>query len=90
MRDDGLPTMQYKPLCNTPNWSPPKGILIWKETKPTKECSVMATLSQSDSMKNEEEIIEEIYGYVKYLEGSYEEDNAEVVCRQYKRLIPYK
>jgi hypothetical protein len=30
MRDDGVPAMQYKLLCTTQDWSPPKGLLVWR------------------------------------------------------------
>lgn len=36
MRDNDLLTMRYKPICTTPNWSPPEGILIWKTNENNK------------------------------------------------------
>ena len=33
IRDDGLPAMQFKLLCTTPNWGPDESILIWRQDK---------------------------------------------------------
>jgi hypothetical protein len=30
MRDDGVPTIQYKLFCMTQDWIPPEGLFIWR------------------------------------------------------------
>ena len=71
MRDDGVPAMQYKLLCTTQDWSPPEGLLVWRvdgegrtmlldgEPKPCKPIP----------MKNLEDIVKGISGFIQYWES---------------------
>ena len=91
MRDDGLPALQYKLLCTTPNWTPPEGILIWRTNENNKAMLPDGEPKpcKPNPMKNEEEIIKGISGFINYWKGLCAEDNTEVVRGQYGRLIPY-
>jgi hypothetical protein len=71
MRDDGVPAMQYKLLCTTQDWSPPEGLLVWcvdadgKTMLPDGEprpCKPIA-------MKNLEDILKGISGFIQYWES---------------------
>jgi hypothetical protein len=71
MRNDGVPTIQYKLLCTTQDWSPLEGLLVWRvdadgktmlpDGKP-KSCKLTA-------MKNLEDILKGISSFIQYWES---------------------
>ena len=68
VRDDGLPAMQFKVLCTSPNWGPEEGILIWRRNKNDK-CVLPDGEPKPcipSPMRNGPEIIKGISGFIQY------------------------
>jgi hypothetical protein len=70
-RDDGVPAMQYKLLCTLQDWSPPEGLLVWcvgadgKTMLPDEEPKPCKPIA----MKNLEDILKGISGFIQYWES---------------------
>ena len=70
MHDNGIPTMQYKLLCMTQDWSPPEGLLVWcvDEESKTMLPDGEPKASKRIPMKNVEDIIKNISCFIQYWE----------------------
>src|ERR1700737_4804700 len=91
IRDDGLPAMQFKLLCTSPNWGPDDGILIWRQDNDGK-CLLPdgdPKPCKPDLMRNGPEIIKDISGFIEYWKELCEEDIARRVRDTYEPLISY-
>ena len=91
MNDDGVPAMQFKLLCTTPNWAPEEGILVWRQDNDGK-CLLPdgePSPCKPDPMRNGPEIIKGISGFIEYWKELCEEDITRRVRDTYKPLIAY-
>src|SRR5665213_3542773 len=91
MRDDGVPAMQFKVLCTSPNWGPEDGILVWRQDDHGK-CMLPdgePKPCKPDPMRNGPDIIKGISGYIEYWKELCEEDITRVVRDTHKPLIEY-
>ena len=76
MRDDGVPAMQFKLLCTSPNWGPEDGILVWRQDKVGK-CLLPTGKPMPcklDPMVNVPKIIKGISGFIEYWKELCEEN----------------
>jgi hypothetical protein len=91
MRDDGLPAMQFKVLCTSPNWGPEKGILVWRQNEDDK-CMLPDGEPKPctpSPMRNGPEIIKGISGFIQYWKELCEEDITRRVRDTHELLIAY-
>ncbi len=91
IRDDGLPAMQFKVLCTTPNWAPEKGILVWQQDENGK-CMLPngePKPCKPDPMRNGPEILKGISGFIQYWKEMCEEDITRRVRDTHEPLIAY-
>ena len=92
--DNGWPMMQYKMLCSDNEWLPSTngGIKLWKEDAntglpllPTGEMKPLAPIP----MKNRDEIVKGIAGFIKMWETSCAEDISGEFRRRHDAVIRY-
>ena len=88
---DGIPTMEYKLLCTTQDWSPLEGFLIWlvdeedkvilldRKPKPRKPIP----------MKNVKDIIKDISCFIQYWDSLRVMNVGGSLRHQYERWIGY-
>ena len=91
MKDDGVPTMQFKLLCTSPNWGPDDSILVWRQDKDRK-CLLPdrnPKPCKPDFMRNGPEIIQDISRFIEYWKELCEEDITRCVRDIHEPLIAY-
>jgi hypothetical protein len=91
MCDDGLPAMQFKVLCTSPNWGPEEGILVWRQNEDEK-CMLPDGEPKPctpNPMRNGPEIIKGISRFIQYWKKLCEEDITRRVRDTHEPLIAY-
>lgn len=91
VKDEGVPAMQLKLPCITPNWAPKDGLFIWCKDIDGK-CMLPDGAPKScttNPMRSGLEIIKGIYGFIKYWKELYEADITKRVQDTYEPLIAY-
>ena len=71
MQGDGVPAMQYKLLCTTQDWSPPKGFFVWHvdANRKTMLLDGEPRPCKPISMKNLKDILKGILCFIQYWEN---------------------
>ena len=71
MHDDGIPTMQYKLLRMTQDWSPPEGLLVWRVDVDVKTILLNGKPKPCKPipMKNLEDNTKDISCFIQYWES---------------------
>ena len=91
MRDDGVPAMQFKLLCTSPNWDPEDGIGVWRQDKNEKSMLPDGDPKpcKPDPIRNGPKIIKGISIFIEYWTELCEEDITRRIWNTYEHLIAY-